>query len=155
MQMKEIILGGFIVWMAGCLRNDVDGELATAQGEWRSRIESIKGREHELTAWASRVRDRISANGSSWNDAIRRRIDSSIIAGQQGLTDLDSEVERLALEVKASSDRGEALFDARMRMAGYLNAQEETLATIRNDIALAESGPPPVDTAPIAKGEAE
>lgn len=151
-----IVLVGLIAWTAGCSRNDtVDAELATAQVEWRSRIESARARQFELKAWAGRVQAGASGDGSSWAVAIRRRIDASIIAGQQGLTDLDHEVERLPLEVKASPERAEALIDARVRMAGYLNVQEETLATIRNDIVLAERGEPPPEAAPNAKGEAE
>jgi hypothetical protein len=131
-----------------CTRADqTNAELQTVKAQWTASIRELRGRQGQLEGYVKALQQKLGAGHSIWSVAMSRRLESALIGGEQGLADLEREVERLPLEVAAASDRTEALVDVRVRMAAHLSTQEQTFAAIREDIALAERGEPKTEAA--------
>lgn len=138
--------------LASCLKIDRTGaELKTAQAEWRSRIEALRGRETEIEVQLHAAQGRLP-DDSMWGVAMRRRLDAAIVGEQQGLADLDREVDRLALEVNAAKDREAALEEVRTRITGYFNVQQDNLVSMQQEVTLADRGEPKAEQAALTNG---
>jgi len=141
--------------LSGCKSSRTQAELEAVQADWKVRIGNLRGREAESVQRARAAQERLSSGDGIWAQAMRRRIDATLIAGNQGLLELECQVDRVAAEVKAASDAEEALNTARVRMAASLAGEEETLKTIQQDIELADRGEPQPETAELAKGDGQ
>lgn len=140
---RSNVLGAGLVLitvMAGmsCLRtNATETELKNAQAEWTTRLTALKNRQADL---AAQLQSRQPSDNSVNDLASRRRLEAAVIGGQQAVDDIEREVQRIGTEVGAASSPADTLLEARVRMADYLAAQEEALATAQGQLALVQQG---------------
>jgi hypothetical protein len=150
---RLLLLAGIatIAASSSCSRDSqTDAELQTVKAQWTTSIRALRSRQGQLEGYVRSLQEKLAADSSIWSVAMRRRLESALIGGEQGLANLEVQAERLPLEVAAASDRADALVDVRIRMAAYLSSQEQTFAAIRDDIALAEKGEPKTEAELLA-----
>jgi predicted nucleic acid-binding Zn-ribbon protein len=127
---ERMVAAALLVTLAAacCNRSAVNnGELADAKREWSRRLSTLQAQRQALDGQIAAARERVGAGRSIAAQATQLRLQVAAAGQAQATLDLNGEVEAVAHEVETAKDPGEALMEARLRMAQEFAAQEENI----------------------------